>query len=63
MIPYQMKNIKQLLKFKDKEYNIADVSTSKNLNYMQAQAILNLNIVVKAYKTLELANSVKKDKK
>ncbi len=58
-----MKNIKQLLKFKDKEYNIADVSTSKNLNYMQAQEILNLNIVVKAYKTLELANSVKKDKK
>jgi hypothetical protein len=63
MIPYQMKNIKQLLKFKDKEYNIADVSTSKNLNYMQAQEILNLNIVVKAYKTLDLANSVKKDKK
>ena len=59
----KLRNIKQLLKFKDKEYNIADVTTSKNLNYMQAQEILNLNIIVKAYKTLDLVNSAKKDKK
>ena len=56
----KLRNIKQLLKFKDKEYNIADVTTSKNLNYMQAQEILNLNIIVK---TLDLVNSAKKDKK
>ena len=47
----------ELLSFKNKEYNIEDVSTSKNLNRLQAQEILNLNIIINAYKTIELANS------
>ena len=46
----------ELLSFKNKEYNIEDVSTSKNLNRLQAQEILNLNIIVNAYKAIELAN-------
>ena len=49
--------------FKNNVYDIDDVKTSKNLNRMQAQEILDLNIVVNAYKTIERAEQLKKRSK
>ena len=55
------------INFQNKDYDIDDVSTSKNLNRMQAQEILDLTILVNAYKTIELwsahAKQAKKEKK
>ncbi len=43
---------KELIKFKNKDFNIDDEKTSKNLNRIQAQEIIKLNILLEDYKHL-----------
>ena len=42
----------ELIKFKNKDFNIDDEKTSKNLNRIQAQEIIKLNILLEDYKHL-----------
>ncbi len=42
----------ELIKFKNKDFNIDDEKTSKNLNRIQAQEIIKLNILLEDYKNL-----------
>lgn len=42
----------ELIKFKNKDFNIDDEKTSKNLNRIQAQEIIKLNILLEDYKQL-----------
>ena len=42
----------ELIKFKNKDFNIDDAKTSKNLNRIQAQEIIKLNILLEDYKHL-----------
>ncbi len=50
-----MKNY-QTVTFKEREYNIDDDKTSKNLNQMQAKEIEKLNILLNDYKHLLESN-------
>ena len=47
-----MKMSNELIKFKNKDFNIDDEKTSKNLNRIQAQEIIKLNILLEDYKHL-----------
>ncbi len=47
-----MKMSNELIKFKNKDFNIDDEKTSKNLNRIQAQEIIKLNILLEDYKQL-----------
>ena len=47
-----MKMSNELIKFKNKDFNIDDEKTSKNLNRIQAQEIIKLNILLEDYKNL-----------
>ena len=47
-----MKMCNELIKFKNKDFNIDDEKTSKNLNRIQAQEIIKLNILLEDYKHL-----------
>ena len=42
----------EIIKFKNKDFNIDDEKTSKNLNRIQAQEIIKLNILLEDYKNL-----------
>ena len=42
----------EIIKFKNKDFNIDDEKTSKNLNRIQAQEIIKLNILLEDYKHL-----------
>ena len=42
----------ELIKFKNKDFNIDDEKTSKNLNRIQAQEIIKLNMLLEDYKQL-----------
>ena len=42
----------EIIKFKNKDFNIDDEKTSKNLNRIQAQEIIKLNILLEDYKQL-----------
>lgn len=42
----------QTINFKDKDFNIDDISTSKNLNQMQEQEIIRLTVLIESFKTL-----------
>jgi translation initiation factor 2B subunit (eIF-2B alpha/beta/delta family) len=59
----------ELIRFKNKDYDIDDVGTSKNLNRLQAQEIIKLNDVInkithshsqKVKKLIEIEKMVKK---
>ena len=42
----------QIVNFKGKDFNIDDISTSKNLNQMQEQEIIKLTVLIEDFKTL-----------
>jgi len=42
----------QTVNFKGKDFNIDDISTSKNLNQMQEQEIIKLTVLIEDFKTL-----------
>ena len=46
-----MKNY-QTVNFKGKDFNIDDISTSKNLNQMQEKEIIKLTVLIEDFKTL-----------
>ena len=48
----RLKMSNELIKFKNKDFNIDDEKTSKNLNRIQAQEIIKLNILLEDYKHL-----------
>ena len=48
----RLKMSNELIKFKNKDFNIDDEKTSKNLNRIQAQEIIKLNILLEDYKNL-----------
>ena len=48
----RLKMSNELIKFKNKDFNIDDEKTSKNLNRIQAQEIIKLNILLEDYKQL-----------
>jgi hypothetical protein len=42
----------ETVNFKGKDFNIDDISTSKNLNRMQEKEIIRLTVLIEDYKTL-----------
>ena len=42
----------QTVNFKGKDFNIDDISTSKNLNQMQEKEIIKLTVLIEDFKTL-----------
>tara|TARA_R110000868_G_scaffold54801_1_gene170884 strand:- start:1629 stop:1820 length:192 start_codon:yes stop_codon:yes gene_type:complete len=50
-------NTMELIKFNNKDYDIDDIKTSKNLNRMQADEIKHLDTLAQSY--LDILNSRK----